>query len=121
MRHIFATSPAVRAALRVLHVLVWSALLLTGLSHAWAASPPAAPSGLRVNSYPTPTSVQLYWEGSGLNKFCTIAENEEEFKSNIKFLYTTPYITEDRLKREQLLNLYDNEKNAKKIVDLIWT
>ena len=59
-------------------------------------------------------------EGSGLNRFCTIAEDEEEFRSDIKSLYTKPYTTDDRLKREQLLNLYDNEKSAKKITDLIW-
>ena len=60
-------------------------------------------------------------EGSGLHKFCTIAEDEDDFKNTIKHLYTIPYTIEDVAKRQQLLNLYSNQSNAEKIIDLIWS
>ncbi len=59
-------------------------------------------------------------EGSGLYKFCSIAEDENDFKSAIKQLYTTTYTKEECFKRDQLLTLYDNQKNAEKIITLIW-
>ena len=59
-------------------------------------------------------------EGSGLYKFCTIAEDEDDFRTAIKSLYTISYTQEDINKRIKLLDLYNNQKNAEKLIDLLW-
>ena len=58
--------------------------------------------------------------GSGLDKACTIAEDADDFKTAIKYLYEMPYSIEENEKRKQLLALYDNQKNADKLIDFFW-
>ncbi len=58
--------------------------------------------------------------GSGLDKACTIAEAADDFKTAIKYLYATPYTVEENEKRQQILTLYDNQKNADKLIDFFW-
>lgn len=58
--------------------------------------------------------------GSGLNKACTMAEDEDDFKTSVKYLYEMPYTEEENIKRQQLLKLYDNQKNAEKLIDIFW-
>jgi galactitol-specific phosphotransferase system IIB component len=61
-------------------------------------------------------------EGSGLDAICTIAEDADDFKTAIKYLYATPYAIEENEKRQQLLQLlYDNQKNADKIIEIFWS
>ena len=60
-------------------------------------------------------------EGSGLDTLCTIAEDEDDFKKAIKYLYAKPYANEENEKRQQLLlKLYDNQKNANKLIEIFW-
>ena len=58
--------------------------------------------------------------GSGLDTICTIAEDADDFKTAVKYLYEMPYAGEENNKRQQLLQLYDNQKNADKIMDIFW-
>lgn len=60
--------------------------------------------------------------GSGLDTLCTIAEDADDFKTAIKYLYPMPYALEENEKRQQLmLQLYDNKKNADKLIDIFWS
>ena len=60
-------------------------------------------------------------DGSGLDALCTIAEDADEFKTAIKYLYSLPYSQQENEKREQLLQrLYNNQKNADKIIEIFW-
>lgn len=61
-------------------------------------------------------------EGSGLNKLCTLAEDADDFKTAIKYLYAIPYNNEENEKRQQLLQpLYNNQKNADTLIDIFWS
>ncbi len=60
--------------------------------------------------------------GSGLDKLCTIAEDADDFKTAIKYLYAMPYAVEENEKRQQLLQqLYNNQKNADKLIEIFWS
>jgi len=60
-------------------------------------------------------------EGSGLEKICHIAENNNEFKSIINELYNKLFDNKDVNKRHLLLdNMFNNEANAKQIVQWIF-
>ncbi len=60
-------------------------------------------------------------EGSGLDKLCTIAEDADDFKTAIKYLYTIPYTESANEKRQQLLQqLYNNQTNANKLIEILW-
>ncbi|MCW3107257.1 MAG: putative mannosyltransferase [Segetibacter sp.] len=60
-------------------------------------------------------------EGSGLEKACTIATSATEFKIAISKLYDTPFCEKEITLRHELLDsMFDNGKNAQKIVELIW-
>ena len=58
--------------------------------------------------------------GSGLNRACTIAEDEDDFKTAVKYLYDMPYTNEENNKRQQLLQLYNNQQNADKLIEILW-
>ena len=58
--------------------------------------------------------------GSGLDNACTIAEDADDFKTAIKYLYATPYANKENEKRQQLLQLYNNQANAEKIIEIFW-
>jgi hypothetical protein len=60
--------------------------------------------------------------GSGLDELCTIAEDADDFKTAIKYLYAMPYALEENEKRQQLLQqLYNNQKNADKLIEIFWS
>lgn len=60
-------------------------------------------------------------EGSGLDKICQIAEDAEDFKTAISYLYNIPYTQEENEQRQQALqHLYCNKKNLEKIVEVLW-
>ena len=58
--------------------------------------------------------------GSGLNRACTMAEDEDDFKTAVKYLYEMPYTDEENSKRQQLLQLYNNQQNAEKLIEIMW-
>ncbi len=59
--------------------------------------------------------------GSGLDNLCTIAEDEDDFKTAVKYLYQIPYANEENEKRQELLQaLYNNQKNANKLKEIFW-
>ena len=61
-------------------------------------------------------------EGSGLNRLCTIAEDADDFKTAIRYLYAIPYTKEENEKRQLLLQqLYNNQKNADKLIEIFWS
>lgn len=61
-------------------------------------------------------------EGSGLNRLCTIAEDADDFKTAIQYLYAIPYPKEENEKRQLLLQqLYNNQKNADKLIEIFWS
>jgi Glycosyl transferases group 1 len=61
-------------------------------------------------------------EGSGLQRICQVAEDADEFKTAISYLYNIPYAAAENTKRQQVLQeLYSNEKNLEKIVDVFWS
>ena len=61
-------------------------------------------------------------EGSGLNRLCAIAEDADDFKTAIRYLYAIPYIKEENEKRQLLLQqLYNNQKNADKLIEIFWS
>jgi glycosyltransferase involved in cell wall biosynthesis len=60
-------------------------------------------------------------QGSGLDKLCTIAEDVDDFKMAVKYLYPIPYANEENEKRQKLLlQLYNNQKNADKLIEIFW-
>jgi hypothetical protein len=60
-------------------------------------------------------------EGSGLDNICQIAEDAEDFKTAISYLYNIPYTREENEQRQQALQqLYCNHKNLEKIVEVFW-
>ncbi len=61
-------------------------------------------------------------EGSGLNRLCAIAEDADDFKTAIQYLYAIPYTNEENEKRQFLLQqLYNNQKNADKLIEIFWS
>jgi len=59
-------------------------------------------------------------QGSGLEELCIICKDENEFKDNIKKFYEIKFEEKDLLKREKiLLELYNNNKNAMTISEMI--
>lgn len=60
-------------------------------------------------------------EGTGLEKACLIATDPHTFRSAITSFYDRPFSIEEITLRHQLLDkMFDNESNAKKIIDIIW-
>ncbi len=61
-------------------------------------------------------------EGSGLDSICQIAEDADDFKTAISYLYEIPYdISENDRRRNLLDELYNNQKNLEKIVEVFWS
>ena len=61
-------------------------------------------------------------EGSSLNRLCAIAEDADDFKTAIQYLYAIPYPKEENEKRQLLLQqLYNNQKNADKLIEIFWS
>lgn len=61
-------------------------------------------------------------EGSGLKRICQIAEDADDFITAISYLYNIPYTNEENVQRQQVLQeLYSNQKNLEKIVDIFWS
>ena len=59
--------------------------------------------------------------GSGLDGICQVAEDADDFKTAISYLYNMPYCKEDNLQRQQLLDpLYNNEFNVEKLTKFFW-
>lgn len=60
-------------------------------------------------------------EGSGLEKACHLATDAASFKSVITRLYGQPFTFGDVELRQRLLDqMFDNDKNAKQLMQLIW-
>ncbi|MBC7887661.1 MAG: glycosyltransferase [Ferruginibacter sp.] len=60
-------------------------------------------------------------EGSGLDSICQVAEDAEDFKTAISYLYNIPFTSEEKEQRQQVLQeLYCNQKNLEKIVEVFW-
>ncbi len=60
-------------------------------------------------------------EGSGLKDFCYIADDASSFRRAIKELYEQPFEQQEIYSRLKFLHsIFDNEKNAGKIVKWIW-
>ena len=60
-------------------------------------------------------------QGSGLQSLCSMAEDAEDFKTAIGYLYNIPFDETEIEKRKALLGeLNNNKKNAEKIINLIW-
>ncbi len=61
-------------------------------------------------------------EGSGLESICQLAEDADDFKTAISYLYNIPYAIEDNEQRQRVLqHIYCNEKNLEKIVKVFWS
>jgi glycosyltransferase involved in cell wall biosynthesis len=61
-------------------------------------------------------------EGSGLNRVCQVAEDADEFKTAISYLYNIPFTAEDNEERQHILGeLYCNQKNVEKIMEFFWS
>lgn len=60
-------------------------------------------------------------EGSGLDSICQVAEDADDFKTAVTYLYDIPFTQEENIQRQQVLQqLYCNQKNLKKIVEVFW-
>ena len=60
-------------------------------------------------------------EGTGLEAACHVGRNENAFASIIMQLFHQPFTNEEIILRKKLLtNIYDNEKNAGKLVEWIY-
>jgi hypothetical protein len=61
-------------------------------------------------------------EGTGLEKLCHLADDVQTLKELIKHLYAQPFTKEESAKRKTVLdNMFDNEANAQKLVNTIWS
>ncbi len=59
--------------------------------------------------------------GTGLDAVCAMAETPSEFIKAIEMLYKLSFIEDDILERQQILNdKYNNRKNAKALIHLIY-
>jgi len=60
-------------------------------------------------------------EGTGLTEVCHLAEGAKEFKLIIEKLYERPFTFMDlQLRREKLLNKYNNQHSAGLLIEQIW-
>jgi glycosyltransferase involved in cell wall biosynthesis len=60
-------------------------------------------------------------EGTGFEHLCHIADNTDHLKDLISQLYYQPFREDELNNRKQILeDHFDNEANAKKLVQLIW-
>ena len=59
-------------------------------------------------------------EGSGLETLCTIANSTDTIKNAIKELYDKDF-TESNKRQSILSQLHNNEKNAKRIIEIFWS
>ncbi|MEO7766090.1 MAG: glycosyltransferase family 4 protein [Ferruginibacter sp.] len=60
-------------------------------------------------------------EGSGLDNICQIAEDADDFKTAISYLYEIPFELKENEQRQRLLHrLYCNQKNLEKILNIFW-
>jgi Glycosyl transferases group 1 len=61
-------------------------------------------------------------EGTGLKQLCTIAEDADDFKTAISYLYNIPFEERHNEERKKLLsNYYDNNKNVEKLIEIFWS
>jgi hypothetical protein len=58
-------------------------------------------------------------QGSGLERACYIAENAHEYITLINALKQVPFTKKELEVRQKLLHIYDNELNARKIINLL--
>lgn len=58
--------------------------------------------------------------GTGLEEVCRVASDSNSFKENIIRLYDCPFTNEDSKLREQLLAKFNNEINARQLIQWIW-
>jgi len=59
--------------------------------------------------------------GSGLDKLCNIAESATQFKDGISKLYNVSLTNQQTDERNIILSeIYDNEKNTRLLISLIW-
>ncbi|TXH20917.1 MAG: glycosyltransferase [Chitinophagaceae bacterium] len=59
-------------------------------------------------------------EGSELMPLCHIADRKKDFEQKISHLYQTPFTEKEKeLRKEVLLKIYNNEKNAKQLLDCL--
>lgn len=60
-------------------------------------------------------------DGTGLTALCSIAEDADDFKTAISYLYKIPYGESQNEQREKLLSTYyNNQKNAAALIDFFW-
>ncbi len=60
-------------------------------------------------------------EGSGLEDYCTLAEDEIAFQQKTEALYLQDFTQEQMKQRQQLLQtMYNNESNAKQLMTFLW-
>jgi hypothetical protein len=60
-------------------------------------------------------------EGSGLEEACHVASGGDSFISAVRQLYDQPFGAEEIRAREHMLNnMFNNERNAKLVVDWVW-
>lgn len=60
--------------------------------------------------------------GSGLEAICQVAEDADEFKTAISYLYHIPYNNNENEKREKVLGkLYNNQHNLQQIINVFWS
>ena len=60
-------------------------------------------------------------DGTGLKHLCTIAEDADDFKTAIDYLYNIPFEQSQNEERKKVLSqCYDNEKNAATLIQFFW-
>ena len=61
-------------------------------------------------------------EGSGLETLCHIAEDAASFKTAIASIYQLPFTEQEKEKRQGLLQtVYNNESNAEKVIEHLYS
>lgn len=58
--------------------------------------------------------------GTGLESHCHIAESEEDFRAVVKQLFVQPFTVLEIEKRKDILELFDNKKNAELLTQWIY-
>lgn len=60
-------------------------------------------------------------DGSGLEELCHVAANENTFRERVEQLYHQPFTAAEIEARKSILNNhYNNEANAKQLIEMIW-
>jgi hypothetical protein len=60
-------------------------------------------------------------DGSGLEELCHVAPNENTFRERVEQLYHQPFTAAEIEARKAILhNHYNNEANAKQLIEIIW-